>query len=150
MTEDQQTVRRIKRYESRKLYDSRESRYVSLNDLAVWIRDGEEIEVIDNDSGDDVTSQTLMQVILEEGREGRSELSSKFLHRLVRRGEEVWTSGVEHVQSGVDRIVQASMDRLGPVREARQEMSRLRQRLDELERSLEVFETPDEADVSKS
>ena len=138
-------TRRIKRYESRKLYDTRESRYVSLGDLAERIREGEEIEVIDNDSGEDVTAQTLMQVILDEGRSGRSELSSKFLHRLVRRGEEVLSSGVEHVQNGVDRIVQASMDRLGPVREARQEMTRLRDRLDELEHSLAALETAEDA-----
>lgn len=134
------TPRRVKRYGSRKLYDTEDSRYVSLADLARLIREGEEIEVIDNDSGDDVTAQTLMQVVLEEGRQGSSELSSSFLHKLVRRGEEIVSSGVEQVQNGVDRIVQASMDRLGPVKEARREMTRLRQRLDELERSLEVLE----------
>ena len=43
--------RTIKRYESRKLYDSAESRYVSLQEVAEWIRDGQEIEVIDTTTG---------------------------------------------------------------------------------------------------
>ena len=124
--------RLIKRYGSRKLYDTEESRYVSLQEIAVWIREGQEVEVIDNDSSDDVTSQTLTQVILEEGRQGESKLSSNFLHELVRKGESAVSSGVNSLQQGVDRFVH----KLGPVREARQEMGRLRARLEQLEESL--------------
>ena len=52
-------IRLIKRYGSRKLYDTEESRYVSLDELASWIRRGQEIRVIDNKSSEDVTAQTL-------------------------------------------------------------------------------------------
>ena len=41
-------IRVIKRYESRKLYDTEESRYVSLEDLSRWVREGQEIRVLDN------------------------------------------------------------------------------------------------------
>ena len=41
-------VRLIKRYESRKLYDTEESRYVSLDEIAAWIRQGQEVRVVDN------------------------------------------------------------------------------------------------------
>ena len=58
--------RTIKRYESRKLYDPEESRYVSLQEIAEWIREGQEIEVLDNASSESVTEQTLTQIILEE------------------------------------------------------------------------------------
>ena len=133
-------VRTIKRYESRKLYDTEESRYVSLEQIAVWVREGQEVRVIDNASSDDVTSQTLTQVILEEGRNGRSRIPKEFLHDLVRFGERVLSSGVEQVQHGVDRVVKASIDRLEPVRQARQEMTRLRSRLEELEESLAELE----------
>ena len=51
-------------------------------------------------------------------------------------GEEAVSSGVEHLQTSVDRLVQASIDRIGPVRRAREEMSLLRQRLEDLEGSL--------------
>ena len=46
-------IRLIKRYGSRKLYDTEESRYVSLEELAAWIRSGQQIRVIDNKSSDD-------------------------------------------------------------------------------------------------
>jgi len=128
--------RQLKRYESRKLYDSEESRYVSLDEVATWIREGQEIAVTDNGSSEDVTVQTLTQLIVEEGKKGHTPFSTDFLHDLVRRGETALSTGVEHVQQGMDRFVRASMDRLGPVREVRAEMSRLRARLDELEVSL--------------
>jgi len=134
-------VRLIKRYESRKLYDTEESRYISLDQIADWVRRGQEVRVVDNASADDVTAQTLTQVILEEGRDGRSKISSELMHDLVRFGEKAWSSGVGHVQQGVDRVVQASIDRLAPVRQARAEMSRLRSRLEELEESLTDLET---------
>jgi polyhydroxyalkanoate synthesis repressor PhaR len=133
-------IRLIKRYESRKLYDTEESRYVSLEDLAAWVRAGQEVKVVDNGTAEDVTAQTLTQIILEEGRKGTSFLPSELLHELVRVGERAVSSGVEQLQHGVDRVLRASMDRLGPVRRAREEMSQLRQRLEELEGSLEALE----------
>lgn len=133
-------VRLIKRYESRKLYDTEESRYVSLDEIASWVRNNQEVRVIDNATSDDVTAQTLTQVILEEGRNGSSALPSELLHELVRSGARAFSSGVEHVQQGVDRFVQSSMDKLTPVREAREEMASLRDRLEDLESSLQRLE----------
>jgi polyhydroxyalkanoate synthesis repressor PhaR len=133
-------IRLIKRYESRKLYDTEESRYVSLDEIAGWVRGGQEVRVVDNATGSDVTSQTLTQIILDEGRRGTSFLPSELLHDLVRMGERAVNSGLEQVQHGVDRLVQVSMDRLAPVRRAREEMSGLRARLEQLETSLADLE----------
>lgn len=133
-------IRLIKRYESRKLYDTEESRYVSLDEISGWIRQGQEVKVVDNASGADVTSQTLTQIILDEGRRGTSLLPSELLHDLVRMGERAVSTGFEQVSSGVDRLVQASIDRLGPVRRVREEMSSLRARLEQLESSLAELE----------
>jgi polyhydroxyalkanoate synthesis repressor PhaR len=133
-------IRLIKRYESRKLYDTEESRYVSLEEIAGWVRTGQEVRVMDNATGSDVTSQTLTQIILDEGRRGTSFLPSELLHDLVRMGERAVNSGLEQVQHGVDRLVQVSMDRLAPVRRAREEMSSLRARLEQLETSLAELE----------
>jgi polyhydroxyalkanoate synthesis repressor PhaR len=133
-------IRLIKRYESRKLYDTEESRYVSLDEIAGWVRTGQEVRVMDNATGSDVTSQTLTQIILDEGRRGTSFLPSELLHDLVRMGERAVNSGLEQVQHGVDRLVQVSMDRLAPVRRAREEMSSLRARLEQLETSLAELE----------
>ena len=58
-------IRLIKRYGggSRKLYDSEESRYVSLEEIANWIREGQELRIEDSKTGEDVTAPTLAQVI---------------------------------------------------------------------------------------
>lgn len=133
-------IRVIKRYGSRKLYDTEESRYVSLEEIGDWVRGGQQVQVIDNQSGDDVTAHTLTQVILEDGKRGGSPFSPDFLHDLIRRGEQVVTTGVQSLQVGVDRLLQASVDRVGPLRRVRDETSELRRRLESLESVLEQIE----------
>lgn len=139
-------IRVIKRYESRKLYDTEESRYVSLEDIARWVREGQQMQVVDNGTSEDVTAQVLTQIILDEGKRGTSFLPTELLHDLVRAGEKAVATGVEQVQDRVDRLVRRSIDRLAPVRRAREEMSQLRDRLAELERSLRDLELHDEDD----
>jgi polyhydroxyalkanoate synthesis repressor PhaR len=131
-------ARLIRRYESRKLYDTEESRYVSLDELATWVRDGQQVRVIDVSTDADVTAQTLTQIILEEGKKGVV-LSSELLHDLVRRGERAVATGVHQVKAGVENFVQRSLDRLAPVQKAREEMAELKARLADLETSLSQF-----------
>ena len=102
-------VRLIKRYGggSRKLYDTEESRYVSLDEIAAWIRRGQELQVVDSATGEDVTSQTLAQVIYEDHKNGISFLPKEFLHDVIRRGHRALASKVEQIQTGVDRLVRA-------------------------------------------
>jgi polyhydroxyalkanoate synthesis repressor PhaR len=133
-------IRVIKRYGSRKLYDTEESRYVSLEEIGDWVRQGQEVQVVDNQTADDVTSQALTQVILEEGKRGQPPFSSAFLHDLIRRGEQVVATGVESIQQGVDRLLQASVDRVGPLRRVRDETDELRRRLERLEAVLEEID----------
>jgi polyhydroxyalkanoate synthesis repressor PhaR len=134
-------VRLIKRYGSRKLYDTEESRYVSLEEIGDWVRKGQQVQVIDTQNNDDVTAQTLTQVILEEGKRGLSPVSSDFLHDLIRRGEEVVSIGVQSVQDGVDRLLQASVDRVPPLRQVRDETDELRRRLETLEAAIAEIES---------
>ncbi len=135
-------VRLIKRYGggSRKLYDTEESRYVSLEELGDWVRQGQELRVVDSKTSEDVTAQTLAQVIYEGERKGGSVLSSAFLHEVIRRGERVLSSGVAGVQQGLNGLVRASARRLPPVRRARGELDQLRQGLAALDRSLSHLE----------
>jgi polyhydroxyalkanoate synthesis repressor PhaR len=129
-------ARLIKRYGSRKLYDTQESRYVSLEDISTWVRNGEVMEVQDNATGEDVTVQTLTQVISEEGRKGASFLPSELLHDLIRVGNNAVTDRVRKFQDGFEGFVKKSFDRIVPVSTVRSEMDSLRQRLDELEQAL--------------
>jgi polyhydroxyalkanoate synthesis repressor PhaR len=135
-------VRLVKRYGggSRKLYDTEESRYVSLDELAAWVRDGQQLRVVDSKTGENVTAQTLAQVIYEGERRGVSLVPTEILHEVIRRGERAVQRGVERFQDRVDRLVRAGMDRVKPLHEARQEMTSLRQRLEQLERSLGALE----------
>jgi polyhydroxyalkanoate synthesis repressor PhaR len=133
-------IRLIKRYGSRKLYDTEESRYVSLEEIGDWVRQGQQVQVVDNQNGDDVTAQTLTQVILEEGKRGMSPVSSDFLHALIRRGEQMVTTGVESLSQGVDRLLQASVDRVGPLRELRDEVKQMRAKIDVLESAISEME----------
>lgn len=136
-------IRLIKRYGggSRKLYDTEESRYISLDEVADWVREGQQLQVVDSASGEDVTAQTLAQVIYEGEKRGHSFLSSDLLHQVIRRGERAISTSVEQLQSGVDKLVKASVDRIAPVSGAQRELEVLRQRLGELERSLTSLET---------
>lgn len=130
-------ARVIKRYENRKLYDTAGKRYISLDDIAAMVRGGEEVQVTDNATGEDLTAQTLSKVILEEGAGSRAYLPPQFLHNVLRFGNRFVTGSVEQVNAAVDRLVEASLQRLGPVREHRQEMARVRERLDRLERLID-------------
>ena len=143
-------VRLIKRYGSRKLYDTEESRYVSLEELGVWIRDGQQIRVVDNKTDDDVTAQTLSQIILDEGRRGTSVLPTELLHDLIRRGGDLVQTGVGGLQQGVDRLLRAGLDRVSPIKDVRDETEILRARLAELEATLSRLEREPAAPTAAS
>lgn len=65
-------MRTIKRYSNRKLYDTQEKKYITLEGIAVLIRGGEDVAVIDNDTGEDLTAITLSQIIFEQQKRGSS------------------------------------------------------------------------------
>ncbi|MEX5726860.1 polyhydroxyalkanoate synthesis repressor PhaR [Rhodovulum iodosum] len=74
----------IKRYASRRLYNTETSDYVTLEDIARFIRDGREVQIIDLKSGDDLTRQYLLQIIAEHESKGESVLPIAVLTDLVR------------------------------------------------------------------
>jgi polyhydroxyalkanoate synthesis repressor PhaR len=80
------TPRRIKRYGNRKLYDLDGKRYVTLEDVAAMVASGHDIEVIDQRTGEDLTSLTLAQVLLEGLKEKTARIPRQVLVRLVRLG----------------------------------------------------------------
>jgi polyhydroxyalkanoate synthesis repressor PhaR len=66
LKEPDRARRVIKRYSNRKLYDTQDSRYVTLLQIAEMVRGGEEVQIIDNNTKDDLTEVTLAQIIYEE------------------------------------------------------------------------------------
>lgn len=69
---DDRPRRVIKRYSNRKLYDTKDSRYVTLLQIAEMVRGGEEVQIIDNNTKDDLTEVTLAQIIYEEQKQKAS------------------------------------------------------------------------------
>jgi polyhydroxyalkanoate synthesis repressor PhaR len=74
----------IKRYASRRLYNTETSDYVTLEDIAIFIREGREVQIVDLKSGDDLTRQYLLQIIAEHESRGESVLGVDILTDLVR------------------------------------------------------------------
>jgi len=135
-------IRVIKRYGggSRKLYDTEESRYVSLEEISAWIGAGQEIQVLDSGTGEDVTAQILAQTLFEDHKRGQSILPTRFLHDMIRKGHDTLNERLEAVKAGMDRLMDASLDKVafsGPLQE---DMELLKARLAELEASLADLE----------
>ena len=74
----------IKRYASRRLYNTETSDYVTLEDIARFIHDGRDVQILDLKSGDDLTRQYLLQIIAEHESRGDSVLPIDILTDLVR------------------------------------------------------------------
>jgi polyhydroxyalkanoate synthesis repressor PhaR len=74
----------IKRYASRRLYNTETSDYVTLEDIAGFIRAGREVQIVDLKSGDDLTRQYLLQIIAEHESRGENVLPLDVLTDLVR------------------------------------------------------------------
>lgn len=77
----------IKRYTNRKLYDTTESRYVTLDEIAEMVKQGTEVSIIDNRTKEDLTSVTLAQIVFEEEKK-RNQLSLKTLREIIRHPSE--------------------------------------------------------------
>jgi polyhydroxyalkanoate synthesis repressor PhaR len=100
----------IKRYSNRKLYDTQESRYVTLEELEELIRAGREISVVDVSTGEDLTSVTLAQIILENERSRRAGLPTAFLHQLIKHGE-AWQDFVQKsMKSSLEGIMSSQRE----------------------------------------
>lgn len=98
----------IKRYQNRKLYNTESSRYVTLDDIAVMIKNGDDVKVIDNKSKEDLTGVTLTQIIYEEEKKRHSILPLDTLKNLIRSGGESISDLYDKlVQPGVKSILSA-------------------------------------------
>ncbi len=129
-------TRIIKRYENRKLYDTEARRYIALMDIAHLIRQGIDVKVVDNKTGDDLTAQTLTQVILEEGKQGRPLLSKEALHSIIRFGNNL----LDDVTEQIDALIPQPIARLlGKSKDS--ELEQLKQRVNQLEQLIQQLLT---------
>lgn len=111
----------IKRYPNRKLYNTIAKQYISLDGVAELVRQGSEIKVVDNASGEDLTAFTLTQIILGQEKKQDGLLTHSFLMDLIRtRGERMsalrnslrsplpfWRQIDEEIKERLQALVQA-------------------------------------------
>jgi polyhydroxyalkanoate synthesis repressor PhaR len=101
---DEQEPIKIKKYANRRLYNTGTSTYVTLEDLAVMVKKGEDFVVEDAKTGEDITRSVLAQIIFEqENKEGQSLLPIAFLRQLIRFYG-------DSMQMLVPRYLEASID----------------------------------------
>lgn len=101
--------RLIKRYGNRKMYDTQASRYVTLDGVADLVRTGEDLRIVDNDSGEDLTALIFAQIIFEEQKRKNGLLELPALRWIIQRGG----ATVQEILNRVDRGREA----LGSVRD---------------------------------
>jgi polyhydroxyalkanoate synthesis repressor PhaR len=102
----------IKRYTNRKLYDTVESRYVTLDEIAEMIKQGLEVRIVDNRSKDDLTSVTLAQIIFEEEKK-KSRMPLLLLREIIQHpGESISGFIQKEVTPRVNSIREGAESRL--------------------------------------
>jgi polyhydroxyalkanoate synthesis repressor PhaR len=172
----------IKRYSNRKLYDTKDSRYVTLLQIAEMVRGGEEVQIIDNNTKDDLTEVTLAQIIYEEQKAHSRSVPLQTLKELIHaRTEKVLADlregpigrlipgskppdekpaevvvakekekereskptlvdqakeKLEEVQHQLDERIKAILTSFRPLQQLQQEVRRLNERIEELERRM--------------
>jgi polyhydroxyalkanoate synthesis repressor PhaR len=97
-------TRVIKRYANRKLYDTQRSRYVTLDQIAEMIREGEDVKIVDNNSKEDLTTVTLAQIIFEEEKKQKSFLPLNAMRNIIQSGGERIEELVTQAQKKVSGV----------------------------------------------
>jgi polyhydroxyalkanoate synthesis repressor PhaR len=100
----------IKRYPNRKLYDTEAKRYVTLEQITQMIEAGHEVQVIDNESGEDLTNLTLSQIIFEREKKGSGLLSRTLLTNLIRAGSDTLEQVRKALLAGPEKLAETTIE----------------------------------------
>ena len=143
----------IKKYANRKLYDTRTSKYVTLDGIADLVRAGHDIRVVDRDTGSDITQVVLSQIVLTEEKRGPQGLVDAGADALHERGQALLdyvrktlnvpgdlVSEVERRRSGIESVVDEAIVRtLQRLKlPTRRDIDRLNDRIDRLSAELKT------------
>lgn len=116
----QRSIKVIKRYANRKLYDTERSCYVTLEEISQMIKEGEDVRVVDNKTKDDLTAVTLAQIIVEEEKKVQK-MPLKLLRSIIQSGNEAFSGfnvgkAAQNLKDDVERRVEALWRRDRPDR----------------------------------
>ena len=159
----------IKKYANRRLYDTCNSRYINLEDIAALVRNGKEVQVVEASTGDDITRVTLTQIIVEDAKGQPAGLPLELLRQLIVTTDHVGQEFImwylksafdsyQKVQSSLqDRFSQMESAALSPLQmvknflqsvgpeksgESNPEMDEMRKRIAELEAQRKKSKAP--------
>jgi PHB/PHA accumulation regulator DNA-binding domain/Poly(hydroxyalcanoate) granule associated protein (phasin) len=127
----------IKKYANRKLYDTRTSRYITLDEIARLVRDGHDIRVVDRDNGQDLTQLTLSQIVLSAQKRGPG--------GLVGAGGEILHDGGQALFDYVRRTLNVPADIRNQVERRREGLETMAD--DAIERALMRLRIPTRRDI---
>ncbi len=92
-------LRTIKRYQNRKLYDTHQSCYVTLEEISQTIREGNEIQVIDNKSKNDITYNTQIQLLFDQEKKSLNGGDTELLKRVICSEEGTFTGYIRTLEA---------------------------------------------------
>ncbi|MFH2065589.1 MAG: polyhydroxyalkanoate synthesis regulator DNA-binding domain-containing protein [Pseudomonadota bacterium] len=109
-------MHKIKKYANRKMYDTTDKKYISMDKLAKLIKSGKEVSIIDNQTGEDLTTSIVSQLIARDRNSQDKVLSSKVLIDLLRKGGDtlsdyakkyvsLWQGALTMAEDEVDKLV---------------------------------------------
>ena len=118
-------VRIIKRYQNRKLYDTFQSCYVTLEEIAQIIREGNEIQVIDNKTKNDITYMTQIQLLFDQERKSLKPGDTELLKRVIRSEEGTLTGYIKGLEKemGLDFPTSIITEEVPAVAEKKEEVA---------------------------
>lgn len=133
----------IKRYHNRKLYDTSDSCYVTLEDISEMIKQGEEVNIIDNTTKEDLTAVTLAQIIFEEQKKKTHVLPLDTFRQIIQGGgvalRDLVVRGAKefgHVREFVEDKVRPAVENIQSIPAVQVEVEALRKKIEALERKL--------------
>jgi len=109
-------MHRIKKYVNRKMYDTKDKKYVSLEQVARLIKSGEEVSIIDNKTGEDLTAAIVSRLIGQDKKEKDRVVSPRIMMQLLRKGGDtltdyakkytsLWQNALTMAEDEVDKVV---------------------------------------------
>jgi polyhydroxyalkanoate synthesis repressor PhaR len=141
----------IKRYQNRKLYDTTDSCYVTLEDIGDMIKQGEEVQIIDNQTKEDLTAVTLAQIIFEEQKKKTHVLPLSTFRQIIQSGGDTIRAFVDkavesggrefqHVREIVDEKIRPTVEQIRDLPTVQAEIKSLKQKIGALEERLKTYE----------
>lgn len=132
----------IKKYANRRLYNTGTSTYVTLEDLATMVKNGEDFLVYDAKTGDDITRSVLAQIIFEqENKAGQNLLPTTFLRQLIRfYGDSMQMLVPRFLEQSIDNLTREQEKYRSQMSQAFGGMSAFGPLEEQVRRNMEMFE----------